>query len=701
MAVEPQYTPQPFLSNLPPEPGQRRFALAVTLFSALTFIALAPFAKLPLAELWGFIPVYQSAIVVIDLTTALLLFGQFAILRSRALLALASGYLFTAFMAVAHMLTFPGLFAPSGLLGAGSQTTAWLYMFWHAALPLAVIAYARLDGGLDAEPQRLGRPAIAIAGCVLAALILACALTLLATAGHDGMPAIMNGNSYTLGMISAVASVSLMNVVALFAVWRRRPHSALDLWMLVVLCAWFFDIALTAVLNAGRFDLGFYAGRIYGLLASSLILLVLLVENGKLYARLAAALQGERRERQRAQDKTLELNALNESLERRVTLRTAEFDEINVELQAEVGERERAESDADDARQRLAGIIESAMDAIITVDDQQRIVLFNSAAEVLFDCSQNEALGASLDRFIPERFRASHAEHILRFGRAAIATRRMATQRVVTGLRRSGEEFPIEASISQLALNSSKYYTVIVRDVTERMRSEEALRRSKRELDEMAAVSATAREQEKSRVARELHDELAQALTVLRLDVNWLRQRGLASDAPSAAKLLAMEKMLEHTVAATRRIAADLRPLMLDDLGLVPAAEWLVENFKERHGIDCRIAVSPADLKLADPHATAVFRIVQESLANVARHAEAAHVEVNIACSDAEINLRIRDDGCGFDLSHPRKPNSFGLVGLRERARLVDGEINIDTAPGRGTSIEVRIPFGGPSGRAA
>ena len=217
----------------------------------------------------------------------------------------------------------------------------------------------------------------------------------------------------------------------------------------------------------------------------------------------------------------------------------------------------------------------------------------------------------------------------------------------------------------------------------------------------MAAVSATAREQEKSRVARELHDELAQALTVLRLDVNWLRQRGLASDAPSAAKLLAMEKMLEHTVAATRRIAADLRPLMLDDLGLVPAAEWLVENFKERHGIDCRIAVSPADLELADPHATAVFRIVQESLANVARHAEAAHVEVNIACSDAEINLRIRDDGCGFDLSHPRKPNSFGLVGLRERARLVDGEINIDTAPGRGTSIEVRIPFGGPSGRAA
>ena len=154
-----------------------------------------------------------------------------------------------------------------------------------------------------------------------------------------------------------------------------------------------------------------------------------------------------------------------------------------------------------------------------------------------------------------------------------------------------------------------------------------------------------------------------------------------------------MEKMLDRSIAATRRIAADLRPLMLDDLGLVPAAQWLVENFKERHGVECEIVVTPPDLELTDPHATAVFRIIQESLANVARHAAAKRVEVDLSCGDRQIRLRVRDDGRGFDPTDPRKPNSFGLVGLRERAQLVDGEIRIDSAPGRGTSIEVRIPF--------
>jgi signal transduction histidine kinase len=269
----------------------------------------------------------------------------------------------------------------------------------------------------------------------------------------------------------------------------------------------------------------------------------------------------------------------------------------------------------------------------------------------------------------------------------------MASQRIVMGLRSDGTEFPIDASISQVSLHGRKYYTVIVRDVSERLRAEEALRRSKEELYEMATMSATAREQEKSRIARELHDELAQSLTALRMDVAWLGQRGAGADATSAAKLAAMETMLDRMVAATRRIAADLRPLMLDDLGLVPAAQWLVENFKERHGIACDIDIAPPDLELQDPQATAVFRIMQESLVNVARHAAASRVDITLSRANGEIRLRVSDDGRGFDLADPRKPNSFGLVGLRERAHLVDGRITIDSAPGRGTTIDVRIPL--------
>jgi hypothetical protein len=124
---------------LPAGPGERRLALGTVLGSAALFVVAVPLAKVPLAPVFAFIPVYQSALVVNDLITAVLLFGQFGILRSRALLVLAGGYLFTALMASVHGLTFPGLFAPTGLLGAGSQTTAWLYMFWHGGFPLVVV----------------------------------------------------------------------------------------------------------------------------------------------------------------------------------------------------------------------------------------------------------------------------------------------------------------------------------------------------------------------------------------------------------------------------------------------------------------------------------------------------------------------------------------------------------------------------------
>ena len=144
-----------FLSTLPAGRRARRLALAVVLASVTVFLAAVPFAKLPLAQIGAFIPIYESALVVNDLITAVLLFGQFNILRSRALLVLASGYLFTATITVSHALSFPGLFSPTGLLGAGPQSTAWLYTFWHGGFPLVVIAYAALkDGGPEATSGR-------------------------------------------------------------------------------------------------------------------------------------------------------------------------------------------------------------------------------------------------------------------------------------------------------------------------------------------------------------------------------------------------------------------------------------------------------------------------------------------------------------------------------------------------------------------
>jgi len=285
-----------FPSTLPASAGERRLALAVVIASAAMFLSALPFAQVRLAPYMAFIPIYQSALVVNDLITTILLLGQFSFLRSRGLLVLSSGYLFTAFMAVSHMLTFPGLFAPTGLLGAGPQSTAWLYMFWHGGFPMFVIVYALLEGP-ESEPSRpRGAGSVAVLTSVAAVLAAVVAITSLVTAGQGALPAIMRGNNYTPAMIVVVSSTWAASLIALVTLWwRRRPHTVLDLWLMVVMCAWLFDIALAAVFNAGRFDLGFYAGRIYGLLAASFVLTVLLIENGQLYARLVAALVDARR----------------------------------------------------------------------------------------------------------------------------------------------------------------------------------------------------------------------------------------------------------------------------------------------------------------------------------------------------------------------------------------------------------------------
>jgi len=344
---------------------------------------------------------------------------------------------------------------------------------------------------------------------------------------------------------------------------------------------------------------------------------------------------------------------------------------------------------------RLRGILDSAMDAIITVDEGQHVVLFNSAAEKVFGCPRDQAVGAPLAWFIPERFRDAHKGHLERFGATNATSRRMDASRVVVGLRRNGEEFPIEASISQAVEGGKRFFTVILRDVTQRVEAEEALKRSREELREFAVASNSVREQEKSRIARELHDELGQTLTALKIDLGWLRER-LGSQPEMSVKLASMQGLLDATVASARRISADLRPLMLDDLGLVAACEWLVQGFRTRTGITCELEIE-GDLDLADPHGTAIFRALQESLTNVAKHSKARHVQVRLRRSAGTVWLVVRDNGAGFETAGPRKRESYGLMGIRERAYLLGGTFSLESAPGEGTTVELQFPESEPA----
>lgn len=347
--------------------------------------------------------------------------------------------------------------------------------------------------------------------------------------------------------------------------------------------------------------------------------------------------------------------------------------------------RDRAGKQAlEGADARLAGLLDSAMDAIITVDSEQNVILYNKAAEKIFGWPTREMLGQPLTRLIPQRHRGAHGDQVRRFGQTGTTSRRMGDGTVLYGQKASGEEFPLEASISQLDTAHGKIYTVILRDVTERVRASE-------ELSAFASAAHAIRESEKTRIARELHDELAQSLTAIKMDATWIRE-AMPPDADAVrAKLEDMLGLLDTTVAATRRIASDLRPLLLDDLGLVPAIQWLTHNFSQRHGVACKLSLDE-EVELAEPYATAVFRIVQESLVNVAKHAGASQVDVRIERSPAAVILEVTDDGTGFALNAPRKASSLGLMGLRERARLLQGTVDIDTAPGRGTRIRVSIP---------
>ena len=351
----------------------------------------------------------------------------------------------------------------------------------------------------------------------------------------------------------------------------------------------------------------------------------------------------------------------------------------------DVTERVRAEQEQARLAARLSGLLDSAMDGIITVDEGQRIVLYNRAAERIFGWAAVQVMGRPLEMLLPQRFRAEHRGHVGRFAETGVTSRRMGDGTVIHGLRANGEEFPMDASISQLETPEGHLFTVILRDVTERVRAQD-------ELASFAAEAARIREQEKTRVARELHDELAQSLTALKMDAIWLRDNPGAGAADIQDKLADMLGMLDDSVAATRRIAADLRPLMLDDLGLVPAIEWLVQNFRQRHGVACEFEADET-LELGEPHATAAFRIVQESLANVAKHARASHVKVVVAQEEGELLLSVQDNGSGFDPADPRKPASLGLLGLRERAQMLRGSVTIDSGPGQGTRVQVRLPL--------
>ncbi|KXU83658.1 histidine kinase [Paraburkholderia monticola] len=333
-------------------------------------------------------------------------------------------------------------------------------------------------------------------------------------------------------------------------------------------------------------------------------------------------------------------------------------------------------------------LVEAVQDyAIFMLDPAGRVTSWNPGAQRIKGYTPEEIIGQHFSKFYtPEDIAAGKPARELETA-AAVGRTEDEGWRV----RRDGSRFWANVVVSAVhdASGALLGFAKVTRDLTERMRLAELERAS-----EVSTHVQIARENEQKRIARELHDDLGQRLTALKMSVALLEANlnKQTATAPLAAQTHELQTQIDWMAASLRRIAADLRPPLLDDLGLAAALDWLVEDFTKRYRVRASVHLEPAEPEFGEFAATALFRIVQEALTNVARHANARRVRIDLVCDGPIISLDIDDDGVGVALDQPPAKNSFGLVGIRERVRQLRGTVSFISSPGTGFRISIQIP---------
>ena len=670
------------LSSVVAGPRQRRLAFAVVAISAIAFGAALPFARTPLAPVTAFVPAYGSALLVIQLITAVLLLGQFRQLRSAALLTLAAGFLFDGLMVIPRVLSFPGVISPDGWLD-GSQTTAWIYMFWNGGFPLFVIAYAGLN---RRSPWQLRAdyghwPAIGVACAVSAIAVL---LTLFATDPHDLLPALVDGNFHAPVRIFVVATVWALTGAALLALLVNRPYTVLDLWLIVVMFSGLFDIALSAVFNAGQFDLGFYAGRLYGLLAASFVLAVLLAETNGLHIRLAAA--------------TARLRALARDLQRRVRRRTGELARAN---------------------RQLTAILAASPVAILMVDPDGLVVLWTASAERCFGYTEAETLGRA-PPYLTEPQMADFRANLVRAANDGSASGEYETQ------RRRKDGAVIDVSVRWARVNDEAGGRLgimfAVADISERKKLESQLRQAQK----MEAVGTLT-----GGMAHDFNNHLG--VIILNLDVLGERVTGdpeadeLIRDATAAAMRGA--DLIGRLLAFARR-----QPLQPQRTDINPLVTEITRLLDRTLGEEIKITLDLDDAlwpTVVDPAQ------LESSLANLATNARDAmpnggeltiatgnrQLDEDYAAQHAEVTpgdyamIEVTDGGAGmspevlaqafepfFTTKPPGEGTGLGLSMVYGFIKQSGGHINVYSEVGGGTTVRLFLPrayVGAPASQPA
>lgn len=369
------------------------------------------------------------------------------------------------------------------------------------------------------------------------------------------------------------------------------------------------------------------------------------------------------------------------------------IDHVRVLLATEfMGVKERALRESSALN---TAILDAAMDAIVTVDHTGRIVEFNPAAERIFGYPRSRAIGSKLEELVvPPSLRARHLTSFTRAVETGATT--IVGKRVeLPGYRADGTEFPAEIAIARISREGPPMFTAFVRDVTARNQTHQALADSEQQLRALAARLQEVIEEERTRIAREMHDELGQQLTALKLDLGWMMRRYETHNREGfAERLHASIALVDQTVQTVRKLATRLRPGALDDLGLVAALDWEAREIATRSGIRFDVALpEEEELHLTSDQSTALFRTFQELLTNVMRHAAAKSVRVRLERNEREVVLVVEDDGRGITSAQASSGKSLGLLGIRERVALLGGTFAIEGPPEGGTRVKIVFPL--------
>lgn len=338
-------------------------------------------------------------------------------------------------------------------------------------------------------------------------------------------------------------------------------------------------------------------------------------------------------------------------------------------------------------------ILNNAFDAIITMDSNGIIQTWNRRATGIFGWASSEVIGKKMvDLIISTPYRDEHTKRITRFletGESKILNKQIE----VLGLHQDGHTFPMEIAISPTKWENNYIFTGIIKDITERKQAEEALMRSREQLRNLSNKLQSVREEEKTIMAREIHDHLGQALTMLKFEITWIENELTKNDTSVINRIQSLKEQIENIINDVRKIASELRPQMLDILGLSATLKWLTNKFQKHTGIQCELIIEPEKIIINPEWSTPLFRIYQEALTNVARHAKANEVQSSLRKQNNNLVLEIKDNGIGMDEKLIDNTQSLGLIGIRERILVLGGTLHLKSHEGKGTTLTVTIPL--------